>query len=99
MSDMRLIDANHVSRVLRGVEGLLLSHGNDIAEGAVRAVREHIENWKTVDAVPVVRCSACKEADRSVFLPEGCLFCNVWDSVTRCDGFCYCGGVRDDDHG
>lgn len=54
MSDMRLIDANHVSRVLRGVEGLLLSHGNDIAEGAVRAVREHIENWKTVDAVPRV---------------------------------------------
>lgn len=56
------------------------------------------DDGDVAECVRVIRCSACKEADRSVFLPEGCLFCNVWDSVTRSDGFCYCGGVSDDNH-
>ena len=52
MSDMRLIDANTVSRVLRGTEDLLVSRGKYIAEGAVRAVREHLDEFVTIDAVP-----------------------------------------------
>lgn len=51
MSDMRLIDANQVSRVLRRVEDHLLEAGNHSAWGAVVAIRERIDAWPTVEPV------------------------------------------------
>lgn len=52
LSDVRLIDADRVSRVLREVENRLFKSGNYTAEGAVRAVRKHIYDFPTVEAVP-----------------------------------------------
>ena len=92
MSDKRLIDANHVSRVLREVEDHLLSKDNYIAEGTVRAIREHIENWPTVDATPVVRCKNCEHAEHLTFLCEGGVYCNMWQTaIDHPDGYCHHG--------
>ena len=50
---------------------------------------------RLIDAVEVVRCKYCGQAENSVLLPEGVVYCNVWDTCTKCDGFCH-HGVKND---
>ena len=61
-----------------------------------------IDDCKTVDAVPVVRCKACRscrELNRKDRLEdtyaEGCLWCMNWSAGVWPDDFCSYGESKD----
>ena len=83
MTDKRLIDANALlkHRVFRGPQ--------------VPGYRTAVENAPTIDAVEVVRCKDCRESDYySTHDPDG-MYCAVWDTVVRCNGYCDHGAKMD----
>lgn len=56
---------------------------------------QKLEGFTPMDAVEVVRCKDCKESDYySADDPDG-LYCGVWDTVVRCNGYCDHGAKMD----
>lgn len=75
-------------RVIIQAEALRKSEGRDY--------HHFIHELPIIDAVPVVRCQECKESEQfSVHEPD-CLYCGVWDTAVRCDGYCYQGTKMDE---
>lgn len=93
MADKRLIDANALD-VIR-----FIPTGGEPLTAGERGWNECISflqtKSKTIDAVEVVRCRECKESDYySADDPDG-LYCGVWDTVVRCNGYCDHGAKMD----
>ena len=86
--EMRLIDAVALKKTLE--EAGLGEHSliESVLAAGVYAV---IENAPTVDAVPVVRCRECKWCER---FPISA-YCNMWNSITKRNGFCHKGAKMD----
>ena len=57
-----------------------------------------IKEAPTLDVVPVVRCKDCKESEECrARVGDDYCYCNVWDTVVRCNGFCDHGVKMDGD--
>ena len=91
MSDKRLIDAN---ALLNKADYYRCRECGD--EDYIQVVTENdIYAAPTIDAVEVVRCKDCREADYySTHDPDG-MYCGVWDTVVRCNGYCDHGAKMD----
>lgn len=46
----------------------------------------------------VVRCYECTEAERGIVKASDGLYCGVWDTVVRYDGYCDHGKRRDGEY-
>lgn len=96
MADVRLIDANAVSKKLRD-----LPFGYTKSFAGQAAIKE-IENAPTIDAVLVVRCFECANRGDKRKCPmcydesDGIDFYQV--DNTDDDGFCHYGERKEDDH-
>lgn len=93
MAELRMIDANALD-VIR-----FAPTGGDMLDATERGWNECIsflqKKAPTIDAVPVVRCRECKESEQCPLIGADNLYCNVWDTVVHCDGFCYQGAKMD----
>ena len=90
----RLINANALMHAM-GVKNAV-KYGNETAEQQHNSydtlmkyeIADYIEDAPTVNAVEVVRCRDCKEAEDCPVVCGDCLYCNVWQTVVRCNGYC-----------
>lgn len=94
MADVRLIDANAVSKTLRN-----LPFGYTESFAGRDAIKE-IENAPTIDAVPVVRCKDCANRGTSYSCPMRKLVMPVegpgaYEDCTEDMGFCHMGKRRE----
>lgn len=76
----------------------LMVYSMDGADAVIRALRDGLDRLQTVDAVPVVRCRACK-FHRNAGCPMRTLHASPYgykinDSTTD-DGFCHMGKKMD----
>ena len=53
-----------------------------------------IKNASTVDAVPVVRCAECRNAEHTLW-STGEMYCTIWKMNPRPTGYCYLGAKMD----
>ena len=83
---MRLID---VDNLLHFIE----VDKNIIAPERYRAwdIIEMIKSAPIVDAIPVVRCEDCEQAEDQIPAMPDVLYCNEWDTLVLCDGYCHHG--------
>lgn len=54
-----------------------------------------LEGFPQMDAVPVVRCKECKNAEKTVW-SSGEMYCLVWKMNPKPNGYCYCGEKKDE---
>ena len=101
MPDKRLIDANALVDKISLDWGL--THQNQLISATTKLATAdamckllgEVAKCQTIDAVPVVRCRECKESDYySADNPDG-MYCAVWDTVVRCNGYCDHGAKMD----
>lgn len=59
-SEKRLIDANKLNAVLQNIAEHLTENGDALIAACLIQCQEVVERQRTLDAVEVVRCGACK---------------------------------------
>ena len=89
MPDKRLIDAN---ALMRDVMGLTIVSPE--AMNYANAVAVAIADAPTIDAVEVVRCKECRNSQKLKTCADQ-VYCMVWKSNPRTDGYCYLGAKMD----
>ena len=101
MPDKRLIDANALVDKISLDWGL--THQNQLISATTKLATAdamckllgEAAKCQTIDAVEVVRCWECKESEKCPLIGADNLYCNVWDTVVRCNGYCYQGAKMD----
>ena len=48
-----------------------------------------IDACPTVEAVEVVRCARCVRAEHNRLLPEGVVWCDLWEHTMQGIGYCH----------
>lgn len=101
MPDKRLIDANALDLVpdihnaMNGV--IFVNHprsGGRTQMIVQQLLTRMISNAPTIDAVPVVRCRDCRNSQKLKTCADQ-VYCTVWKSNPRADGYCYLGAKMD----
>ena len=86
MSDKRLIDANALMKNIGKIPQLRgITYGR---------MKKAVEETPTIDAVPVVRCKECRNSQKLKTCADQ-VYCMVWKSNPRTDGYCYLGAKMD----
>ena len=92
MSDKRLIDANELLEKLG--ERYLATDPSDPEQLGYLNARIIVRNQPTIDAVEVVRCRDCRNSQKLKTCADQ-VYCMVWKSNPRTDGYCYLGAKMD----
>ena len=79
MSDMRLIDADKLKRILYNITNTMQDNGYSSYAGALGEAANIVDNQPTISAVPVVRCSECKHFVK---------YDDDYRDEHNCDGYC-----------
>ena len=86
MSDKRLIDANALMKNIGKIPQLRgITYGR---------MKKAVEETPTIDAVEVVRCKECRNSQKLKTCADQ-VYCMVWKSNPRTDGYCYLGTKMD----
>lgn len=85
---MRLIDADALP-----MHKVKIVHAFGIVEGCV-VFPDTIAKAPTIDAVPVVRCAECRNAEHTLW-STGEMYCTIWKMNPRPTGYCYLGAKMD----
>lgn len=86
MPDKRLIDANALMKNIGKIPQLRgITYGR---------MKKAVEETPTIDAVPVVRCKECRNSQKLKTCADQ-VYCMVWKSNPRTDGYCYLGAKMD----
>lgn len=86
MVDKRLIDANALIKNIGKIPQLRgITYGR---------MKKAVEETPTIDAVPVVRCKECRNSQKLKTCADQ-VYCMVWKSNPRTDGYCYLGAKMD----
>ena len=101
MPDKRLIDANALDLVpdihnaMNGVIFVNHPRGGGRTQMIVQQLLTRmISNAPTIDAVEVVRCRDCRNSQKLKTCADQ-VYCMVWKSNPRTDGYCYLGAKMD----
>ena len=81
---MRLIDADALCEEWLYENGMF--EPNDVLGS--------IDDQPTIDAVPVVRCAECRNAEHTLW-STGEMYCTIWKMNPRPTGYCYLGAKMD----
>lgn len=101
MPEKRLIDANSLRRNLSSrymnelyPDWRILPELTKMRiEILAKEFRYALDHAPTIDAVEVVRCRDCAQAD--ILDAMRIVHCNRWQTCTLADGYCHCGTKRD----
>ena len=97
----RYIDADALKKVFeRYLNAPHVQIGYNIGEGmrmAIKTCIELLDNERTIDAVPVVRCRECVYWDEAKVNRKGFLICPVSTMEIAEDVFCFYGERRSED--
>ena len=86
MADKRLIDANALMKNIGKIPQLRgITYGR---------MKKAVEETPTIDAVEVVRCRECRNSQKLKTCADQ-VYCMVWKSNPRTDGYCYLGAKMD----
>lgn len=88
---MRLIDADALTFDVKS-----LSTVSPEASNYAIAVVLAIDRAPTIDAVSVVRCKDCTESEECPVAGVNCVYCGVWDTIVRRNGYCDHHGAKMD---
>lgn len=100
MPEKRLIDANALVDKVRLDWGLthqsqLISATTKLAAAdAMCKLLGEVAKCQTIDAVEVVRCRDCRNSQKLKTCADQ-VYCLVWKSNPRTDGYCYLGAKMD----
>ena len=94
MADVRLIDANKLKRIIYNIANTMQDNGYSSYAGALGEAANIVDNQQTIDAVPVVRCRECRNAQQLKTSADQ-VYCMVWGKNPRIDGYCYLGAKMD----
>ena len=81
--EKRLIDANALKSEFEWLKSVV----NESSKDEVMDVMQRIDNAPTVDAVEVVRCKECKQADYSG-CADGMVYCMEHSCYMNGNGYC-----------
>lgn len=91
---MRLIDADALLEKVQ-FRTPIDNHNAEVIAGCVTITRRIIDNFPTIDAVPVVRCRECWNATKIGGFMGEVLYCPIWERNTDEECFCSYGERKD----